>query len=355
MMAMNGNSWDAESDTWKGELMMGRKRVSSRVRAGYDELEEYLRKNRFVTSQDAIDYYIAPALGGYSGDYDFDGIFDAAFEYVDGAYQPIEAIAEESLDGIDDTWLDIVMSNELVTTASRHANKRRFVSKQYLREHRGMKRRKSSFGIKASDGWNAIGLNDVAYEKVVADNKLDFNDTSYNDIVVDVIHINDGYAVVCCELSGLIFPIWLGDNGEWSQTISSDSASLFEDADAAMSAADSGMSSLIGLLEHLIDKYPNTGTALDGMTISASRKAKGALRKKVSRKGLRNASERRRASKKIAQGYDEDDDNRNFLGQLRDDLEDAGYDVKTFEEAGVLTNNLGLVIDGRQLELLGSF
>ena len=543
----------------KGELMMGRKRASSRVRAGYDELEEYLRKNRFVTSQDAIDYYIAPALGGYSGDYDLDGIFDAAFEYVDGAYQPIEAIAEESLDGIDDTWLDIVMSNELVTTASRHANKRRFVSKQQvwrcdedgckgtfsldelrdiydreiehdddapdgagfshfedwlhemertgvyvregrrsrktstrkvaqethtiiIREHRGMKRRKSSFGIKASDGWNAIGLNDVAYEKVVADNKLDFNDTSYNDIVVDVIHINDGYAVVCCELSGLIFPIWLGDNGEWSQTISSDSASLFEDADAAMSAADSGMSSLIGLLEHLIDKYPNTGTALDGMTISASRKAKGALRKKASRKGLRNASKkasayrrikasasshvdeiidvfesdapyadedearaalddcidneliysddvfdiardyvedqtlidmfieeftddvysavddlsayvkqneeaarhrpssrgahrhiskrdikntarealrsaskRRRASKKIAQGYDEDDDNRNFLGQLRDDLEEAGYNVVTFEEEGVLTNNLGLIIDGRQFEWLGSF
>ena len=122
--AMNGNSWDAESDTWKGELMMGRKRAGSRVRAGYDELEEYLRKNRFVTSQDAIDYYIAPALGGYSGDYDLDGIFDAAFEYVDGAYQPIEAIAEESLDGIDDTWLDIVMSNELVTTASRRASGR---------------------------------------------------------------------------------------------------------------------------------------------------------------------------------------------------------------------------------------
>ena len=538
--AMNGNYWDAESDMWKGELMMGRKRASSRVRAGYDELEEYLRKNRFVTSQDAIDYYIAPALGGYSGDYDLDGIFDAAFEYADGAYQPIEAIAEESLDGIDDTWLDIVMSNELVTTASRRANKRRFVSKRQVwrcdedgckgtfsldelrdiydreiehdddapdgagfshfedwlhemermgvyvregrREHRGMKRRKSSFGIKASDGWNAIGLNDVAYEKVVADNKLDFDDTSYNDIFVDVIHVDDGYAVVCCEHSGLIFPIWLGDNGEWSQTISSDSASLFEDADAAMSAADSGMSSLIGLLEHLIDKYPNTGTALDGMTISASRKAKGALRKKASRKGLRNASKkasayrrikasasshvdeiidvfksdapyadedearaalddcigneliysddvfdiardyvddqtlidmfieeftddvysavddlsayvkqneeaarhrpssrgahrhiskrdikntvrkalrsaskRRRASKKIAQGYDEDDDNRNFLGQLRDDLEEAGYNVVTFEEKGVLTNNLGLVIDGRQLELLGSF
>ena len=68
-------------------------------------------------------------------------------------------------------------------------------------------------------------------------------------------------------------------------------------------------------------------------------------------------SSRRHARKPLRKKAqeDEEDEDRMFLGQLRDDLEDAGYDVRTFEDDGVLTMNLGLVIDGRQFEWLGSY
>lgn len=49
------------------------------------------------------------------------------------------------------------------------------------------------------------------------------------------------------------------------------------------------------------------------------------------------------------------EEDKEFLMQLKDNLEDAGYYVSTFEEAGLMTRNLGLVIDGNQFEWLGSW
>lgn len=50
-----------------------------------------------------------------------------------------------------------------------------------------------------------------------------------------------------------------------------------------------------------------------------------------------------------------DEESEMFLAQLKEDIEEQGYSVQTFDEAGLMTNNLGLVIDGNQFEWLGSW
>lgn len=58
---------------------------------------------------------------------------------------------------------------------------------------------------------------------------------------------------------------------------------------------------------------------------------------------------------KTAKQASEDDDDVEYLYELKYVLQGAGYSVETFREAGLLTGNLGLVIDDNQFAWLGSW
>jgi hypothetical protein len=125
------------------------------------------------------------------------------------------------------------------------------------------------------------------------------------------------------------------------------------DGDESFDESDSIKGDAMDIVDWAMNAMMGNESESDGLDVAADFDDESAVESDLEDAMKEKFASRKDAGKKVAAEHGEDD--LDFIGQLRDDLEEAGYDVETFEDAGLMTNNLGLVIDGKQFEWLGSF